>query len=476
MKDTVTANPGSFRDPSNKVYCVEASGSNRILRGIDAASLQNFQKLQDQSFFQKALKRGWVVETTLLANDDPDAARIIAQDKWASVLEHSEIPFISYSYEWSFSMLKDAALLQLSLIEAALKAGWTMKDATSFNIQFISAQPVFIDIPSYEPRVPGEPWGGYRQFCSLFLIPLMLRTHLNINHLPLMRSYIDGIPATEAAKFFRGMSRLKKGVLGHVLMPARVENYIASQERDRAPAKSRKAGKQSDAMVIGLVQSLRRLVRSLKSPIRHTEWSQYEKTHSYEDADFEAKKTFVERHATSRNFGQVWDIGCNTGTFSRLCATTSDNVISVDGDHDAIEKLYLQEAASPSANILPLVMNLENISPSQGWAGEERPAFDKRTQPGLIVALALIHHVRFSSNIPNAMFLEWLRSFDCNVIIEFVDRSDEMVKKLLTNKKEQYSDYTLEAFESEVSSLFDIVDRQTLKGGDREIFMLSPKV
>ncbi|WP_420860647.1 hypothetical protein [Algirhabdus cladophorae] len=474
MSAAATPVAGSFRDPVNKVYALSKDGTTRILRGINADALQNFLSLQEQGFYQKAQSRGWVVKTDLLNAEDPDAAQIL-RDGWAGVLEHAEVPFVSYPYEWSFSMLKDAALLQLSLIEAALEEGWTMKDATPFNIQFISARPVFIDIPSYEPRVAGEPWVGYRQFCSMFLTPLLLKAHLNMDHLPLLRSYIDGIPPTEAAKFFRGLARLKKGVLSHILLPARVENAILSRERDRAPAKKRDAGKQSDAMVIGLVQSLRRLVRSLKSPITHTDWSQYDKTHSYEDADFQAKKAFVQKHASSQNFGHVWDIGCNTGTFSRLCAETADQVISVDGDHNAIEQLYLRETEQDTSNILPLVLNLANISPSQGWGGSERAAFDQRTKPGLVIALALIHHVRISSNIPNVMFLKWLHSLGSQVIIEFVNRSDEMVVKLLTNKKEQYHDYNITQFEAELAPLFDIVDRQPLKDGDREIFMLKPK-
>lgn len=466
--------PGSFRDPANKVYRVATKDSIRILRGVDDVSLANFHRLGECAFYQKAAKQGWIIKTDLVDDADPCAAEI-RQAGWAGVLEHAPVPFISYPYEWSFSMLKDAALLQLSLLESALKEGWTMKDATPYNIQFMSAKPVFIDLPSFEPWVRGEPWVGYRQFCTMFLTPLLIKAHLDIDHIPLLRSYLDGIPPIEAAKYFQGTSRFKKGVISHVLLPARVEKSISSRERDRAPAQKRQAVKQTDTMVIGLVQSLRRLVRALKSPIAHTDWSQYDKTHSYEDADFEAKRAFVEKHASSEKFGQIWDLGCNTGTFSRVCAQNAGLVISVDGDHDAVEQLYLHETEQEKSKILPLVMNLSNISPGQGWAGLERSAFDDRTKPGLVIALALIHHVRMSANIPTMMFLKWLRSLNSNVIIEFVLRSDEMVIKLLTNKSEKYEDYDIQRFEAEVAELFEVLDRKSLKGGDREIFMLRPK-
>jgi SAM-dependent methyltransferase len=472
------ANGGSFRDPVNQVYETgPASGKGkdtRIFRGLDAASLVIYRRLSGEPFFQKLVEEGHVIRTEQVKADNSVAKAVMA-DGWAGVLEHEPVPFVTYGYEWTFSMLKDAAQLQLHLIEKSLENGWTLKDATAYNIQWVGSRPVFIDIPSFEPWVKGEPWVGYRQFCSSFLIPLMLKAHLGVDYLPLIRSWIDGIPPSEAAKYFAGVSKFRRGVLSHIIFPAKVENSIAKRERDAAPAKQRTGRKQTKAMVLGLVQSLTRLTRKLTTEIEHTDWSQYDKTHSYQDDDFEAKKAFVLKHASAKTRDQVWDIGCNTGTFSRICSEFCKQVISVDGDHDAVEKLYLSEKTKQDSNILPLVMNLANISPAQGWAGRERLAFDQRKKPDLVLCLALVHHMRISSNIPNALFLEWLRSLDADVVIEFVNREDEMVVKLLTNKKEQYEDYNLDRFIAETQTFFHIKDRAPLKGGKREIFFLTPK-
>ncbi|MFT5505020.1 MAG: SAM-dependent methyltransferase, partial [Gammaproteobacteria bacterium] len=275
--------------------------------------------------------------------------------------------------------------------------------------------------------------------------------------------------------YFRGMKRFEKGVLSHVYFPASVENSIAKRERDDAPAQQRNPRRHSTAMVIGLVQSLARLVKKLTSEIKHTDWSQYDRTHSYQETDFDAKQAFVSMHATTIQRSCIWDIGCNTGTFSRLVSQNCDQVISLDGDHNAVEQLYLAEKQNQQSRILPLVMNLANLSPSQGWAGLERLAFDQRRKPDLVLCLALIHHVRISANIPNQLFLKWLRSLQAEVILEFVNREDEMVIKLLTNKKEQYDDYNLEQFVAEAGQLFTIADRQPLKAGKREIFYLKPR-
>lgn len=468
VASTPAADPGSFRDSDNKVYEFDR----RIVRGLSASAAAKFEKVSSQDFYKKLCSRGLLIDSVLLAPSDPVAKMVMAEG-WSAVYEHKRIPFISYSYEWSFSMLKDAALAHLLIIQQAMESGWTLKDATSFNIQWDGTKPVFIDIGSFEPWSEGEPWIGYRQFCSMFLIPLMLKAHLHFDPSMLLRSQLEGIPPLQAAKLFRGLSRLKRGVPSHITLPSSVEMRIAKQERDNAPAQAR-TRKHSRLMVIGLLDGLIRLVRSLKAEAQHSDWSNYALAHSYEDADFDAKVTFVTEAVAREHRDMVWDIGCNTGTFSNIAATNSNCVVSMDGDADAVEQLYLSRRGDEFSKILPMVVNLANISPNQGWGGFERKALDNREKPSLILCLALIHHMRLSANVPIPMFLKWLRSLNADVVIEFVNRHDEMFEKLLTNKSITYPDYTIDAFEASVRSMFLISSRLTIKGGKRELFLLTP--
>lgn len=473
----INANGGSFRDPSSRVYTVrsEKNSSFAVYRGVDSETLENFKKLEDEPFFKQLLDEKRVVKTKLCGPNDK-VAKTIAGDGWAGVLEHEPVSLISYSYEWPFAMLKRAALLHLRILTDALEAQWTVKDSTPFNIQFEGTSPIFIDIPSFVPWEEGEPWTAYRQFCCCFLTPLMMRSYLGVDHLPLSRSYLDGIPPIEAAKFFRGFSRFKRGVASHILLPARVEKRIESRERDSVPAKDRKQQKVSRQFVLALVESVTRLVKSLSVDIKHTDWSEYDKTHTYNDEEFQEKKSFVEEFVRAKKPSCVMDIGCNTGTFSKIAAQYADLVIAADGDHDAIQKLFLHESKhSTHNNIAPLVINLSNVSPNQGWSGNERSSFDSRVKPNGILVLALVHHIRISANIPMALFLDWLQSFDCDVVIEFVDRHDEMVIKLLQNKAEQYLDYSRDAFERDVKERFKLANSRELKGGKRIIYHIEPK-
>ena len=93
----------------------------------------------------------------------------------------------------------------------------------------------------------------------------------------------------------------------------------------------------------------------------------------------------------------------------------------------------------------------------------------------MALCLALIHHLRVSANVPVSLLVEWLRSLNATVIVEFIGRDDEMFATLAENKREDYADYTAENFQSEVERHFMIEDRMGLKGGKREMLLLEPK-
>ena len=459
------ADGGSFRDPAARVY---VSGDGRVFRGLGKEAASYLETLLSEPFFKQWMETGKVVRTSPAP---PEREREIVSQGWSRAFEHEAVPFVSYPYEWTFSMLKDAALLQLDLLAGAMSGGWTFKDATPYNIQWVGSRPVFIDTASIVPRERGEPWLAYRQFCMLFLYPLMLKSHLGIDFNPILRAELDGITPPKAAAYFRGWKAFLPSVILHVLFPAMAENRIARAERDGAEAKKRVAKPRSEVVAAGLVDGVRRVVEGLKSPVRHSDWSHYSDTHSYEDDELEKKTAFVRRHACRVRRKTVWDLGANTGVFSRVCSESADLVVALDSDVDAVERLYLSPGGD---NILPLVMNVANMSPGQGWAGKERKAFDMRGKPDLILGLALIHHLRVSAGLPVPLFLDWARSLECPMIVEFVGREDEMFVKMMANRKEKFEDYNQESFEKSLNERFKVSDSETLKGGKRKIYYVEP--
>ena len=453
--------PGSFRDRNNQVYYE----SGEVFRDISSGALDHWRALANEPFFRTFTEKGCVIGTEIVAEHC---------GRWAATLRHDRVPFISYPYEWPFGMLRDAALLHLDILAEAIKSGWILKDATAYNVQWIGHRPVFIDTTSFEPYKLGTPWFAYRQFCMMFLYPLLMKAYRDIDFAPILRSNLDGIEPVEAAKYFSRFDAIKRGVLMHVFLHAKMQKRGERAELTGAKGAER-TPQHSEAMILGTINSMRRLIQSLEVRGGQTAWSHYDQTHSYGDASFAEKATFVERNVSIRRHSMVWDLGCNTGTFSKICSPHADYVVAMDGDAVTIEKLYSRLHVREVANVLPLVMNLTNTSPAQGWMGRERKTVEERGKPDFVLCLALIHHMVISANIPLRSYIEWIRGLCGSAIIEFVGPEDEMTQKLLQNRVNQYADFNERNFLAIAGEMFTVRDSMALKGGRRTIYCLDPK-
>jgi SAM-dependent methyltransferase len=466
----MTPEPGSFRDSINQIFYHE----DEVFRSLNAEGLAHWSELSKSAFFSRLIKSGTVIGTE---TESRRSIRALLSSRWAEVLRHERIPFISYPYEWTFGMLKDAALLHLDVLEQALENGWTLKDGSAYNVQWRGHRPVFIDVSSFEPYQSGDSWRGYRQFCMMFIIPLLLKSHRDIQIASLCRSNLEGVDPGEAIKFISTRDLFRRGVFTHLYLHARLQVRAAHAEARGAVSTAPRTGwsiRQTNEMTLRMAQSLKRMVGKLERKGGDTAWSTYEKTHSYDESSFAEKQRFVEKHVRNKRWGLVYDLGCNTGTFARLCSKFADQVVAIDEDELAVDTLYQRLKSEKSGNVTPLVMQLSNVSPNQGWRGRERKSFETRAKPDLILCLALIHHMIISANIPMQDFLEWLRSFGAAVVLEFVGPDDEMTLRLLKNKRNAYPEYTQDKFESIVRSMFEITDSQPLKEGRRCIYFIQP--
>ena len=459
--------PGSFRDRNGRVFYLNGE----IYRAISQTALENWQTLEQTKFFQSFKESGRLAATerveSLPETDAPEPGN------WAGYLKHERINFISYPYEWSFGMLKDAALLTLDLLNAALKSNMILKDSSAFNVQFRGSQAVFIDIPSFEKLGPGEPWVGYLQFCRMFLYPLMLQAYKNIPYHTLLRGNIDGIEPAMINATMSARDRFRGGVLTHVYLQNKLQEKTVNS-RENLKDNIKRAGFRKE-LIQANVTGLHKLVSKLKFGPEVSEWGDYAENTSYNSEDHQKKKDFVGRAAASRSWKLVWDLGCNTGDFSRIASQNAELTVSMDGDHLAIERLYQKLKSEGNDKILPLVMNLADPSPDHGWRGLERRSLPGRGKPELTLCLALIHHIVISANIPLQEFLVYLRGLDTALVIEYVDKQDEMVRTLLANKEDIYSDYERDYFEARLKELFDIKEQMELKNGHRVMYFATPR-
>jgi SAM-dependent methyltransferase len=458
---------GSFRDWESRVFYENG----RVLRALSATGFEDWLAVSRSRFFADAVAAGKIIPTARV--EDVEVPGDVLADA-AAVLEHERVPFVSYPYEWPFSMLRDAALLQLDLLARALAEDLTVKDASAYNVQWRGARPVFVDVGSFEPLAPGEPWQGYRQFCMLFLNPLLVQAYKGLPYQPWLRGSLRGIPPADARAVMSFRDLFRRGVLAHVVLHARLERKHAASARD-VKRELRAAGFRKE-LIVANVRRLEKLVRRLDWDPGESEWSGYEATTSYSDADAERKDAFVRDIVHSRSWELVWDIGCNEGRHARIAAENARYVVALDGDAAVTDRFYRSLRDEAETTILPLVVDVTDPSPALGWHGVERRPLDARGRPELTVCLAVLHHVAITGNVPVPEFLAWLRELGTALVIEFPTRDDPRVARLLARKRRgAHPDYDREPFERALAERFDVERSEELAGGTRILYFGRPR-
>jgi hypothetical protein len=342
-----------------------------------------------------------------------------------------------------------------------------LKDASAYNIQFQAGRPVLIDTLSFARYREGEPWAAYHQFCQHFLAPLALMAYTDVRLSRLLREYIDGIPLDLASRLLPGRTRLKFGLLSHIHLHGRSQvRHAASGER---PFRRRGV---SLLALRGLIDSLDGAVRNLRWEPSGTEWAEYYDGTNYSNQSMESKRALVGEFLGQVRPGLVWDLGGNTGEFSRLAAERASLTVCFDADPAAVEKCYRREKKNKNSRVLPLLMDLTNPSPSLGWAGKERDSLVRRGPADLVMALALLHHLAISNNVPLPMIAEYFAALGKWLIVEFIPKEDSQVRRLLATREDIFPDYTLDEFERVFASRYSILDKSSVKGSQRVLFLM----
>lgn len=455
---------GSCRDRSSSVLHHEAE----IYRALRAPAVPGWQKLRDSRLFARRTADGSLVETREVPMQDLGAA---VPPGCEVLLHHRRIPFVSYPYEWCFSMLKDAARLTLDLLIEALDEKMTLRDATPYNVQWQGTQGVFIDTPSFGEGQPGV-WMGYSQFCQLFLYPLMLQAYRDVDFRPLLRGSLDGIPPDQCRAMMSSRDLVRPGVLMHVHLHASLQSRPATSGTDLRQEIA-DAGFHEELLKAN-ARKMRRLVERLQWRRGRTAWSDYGTGESYDEQEQEQKAAFVRKAVASRSRRLVWDLGCNIGVYSRIAAENSDYVVAADADGLAIERLYHSLSQEECRKILPLVVNVADPPPALGWRGTERKSLPERGRPDLVLGLAVLHHICITANIRVPEFLGWVADLGADLVIEFPTRQDAMVQSLLVHREDLYGDYDLAPFEAALKARFQVLERQELCQGRRILYYARP--
>jgi ribosomal protein L11 methylase PrmA len=440
----VSAVPGSFRDPAGRLF----KKNGVFYRTVNPMAAADFDFVRGTQFYQRAVGEGTVIEARTVDKDvlGKEAANA------CYVLEHPELPFVSYPYEWSFPALKSAALLHLDLHLRALEEGITLSDASAYNVQFIGARPIFIDILSFRPYRSGEFWVGHRQFCEQFLNPLLLRVVAGIPHNAWYRGMQEGISAGELRRLLPFWRMLSPNLFTHVVLQDFLQRTTAARANVNFTFLQ-----QAQLPLPRFKRILRRLrdwIATLKTVSRGaTVWQGYDVANSYGPQEAERKRGFIKEFVEKVRPRQVWDIGCNRGDYAVVALKNGARyVVGFDFDQGALE-LAFTRASKEQLNFLPLFLDTANPSPSQGWAQQERYGLKERANADALLALAVLHHLVIGRNVPLPEVVCWLVGLAPQGVIEFVPKEDPKVQELLQLRQDIFLDYTEENFLTAVRSL-----------------------
>ncbi len=451
----------SFRDPSGYLFTRQGV----LYRQINQSYVKGYDKFMTSGLYDELVKRGYMVahkEVDLKADDPALAYRIIQPDL---------VPFITYPYEWSFSQLKDAALLTLEMNKIALSKGMILKDASAYNIQFVDGKPILIDTLSFDVYHKGKAWDGYKQFCQHFLAPLALAAHVDIRFIQMSKNYIDGIPLDLASKLLPAKTRFGlSGLNVHIHIQASLQRQYADKQTIQ-----NNAALLPKESLLNLLDGLIKTVQKLTWQPKGTEWGEYYSATNYSDESLRLKGELVGKFIETCRPASVWDLGANNGLFSREASKRGIFTVASDIDPAAVEKNYLTIRAQDEKNLLPMVLDLTNPSPAIGWANNERDSFSQRGPVDMVLALALIHHLAISNNLPLASIADYLAGIAKWVVIEFVPKSDSQVQRLLSTRKDIFPNYSEEGFELAFKDQFTITKKEKLSGSERTLYLLKKK-
>jgi ribosomal protein L11 methylase PrmA len=462
---------GSFRDPAGYVF----SQGRDIFRTVNAIAFEDFRKVRASGVVEEMVNRGLLIPSEVIELDASDRGTFVGArgEIPEIVIRHPKVPFISYPYEWTFEQLKDAALAHLDLQIRCLEYGVALSDASPFNMQFFEGRFRHIDILSLKPYVEGEPWRGYNQFCRMFLAPLLVEAWSGISFQPMLRGQIDGLDLHDVSRMLP-KSKLWSSInaLLHISFQSKVLARASSTNSNSANPRKVSLPKPRFKT---LLLELNSWISSLHSGRnRHSYWSEYAVDNTYTSETRRTKLDFIRDWASKVQGGMIWDIGGNTGEFSKA-ALDAGAALSIifDSDIDSLEKAYAE--AKRGTPILPLLVDLANPSPQQGWNQRERAGLNERSRPDGLIALAVIHHLAIGKNLPLQEVVHWLVDAAPEGVIEFVPKTDPMIVEMLFDREDIFIDYDESHFLAYLSEKAEITRSTRLPDNGRFIVSYSRK-
>jgi hypothetical protein len=285
----------------------------------------------------------------------------------------------------------------------------------------------------------------------------------------MLRDHLDGVPLDLGSALLPRSTWLRPGMLFHIHLHAKAQTRYA----DAKVTAATKGRTISRSAVLTLVQSLRSAVEGCRWQPSGTEWADYTSDNNYTSGAAAAKRGLVLELLQGAAPATVWDVGANTGEYSRAAREVAASVVAFDVDPAAVERNYRRVRETGETGILPLLLDLTNPSPAQGWAHRERLSLEQRGPADLVMALALVHHLAIAHNLPLPKVAEFFGRLGRRLVIEFVPKGDSQVERLLRNRPDIFSEYNQEGFERAFADVFTIDAKRAIAESERTLYLMT---
>lgn len=458
----------SFRDPAGCCWLSEG----RVYRSLKIAASVAMDAFLASPVAIRFVSEKRLVRTRKLTPVERESCRNTVEED--VIYEHERLPFQNFPYEWPPEMLHAAGLLTAELAVTALSDGYGLKDATPYNVLFRGSEPVFIDVPSFERRVPGDPvWKPYAQFVRTFFLPLLANRTWGLPLADIFVNHRDGLEPEAIYRWCNPFRRLMSPFFGCVTLPTwlsgKGDQAVVCRER-RLPDED-KARFILEMMLKGLSTTLAKV-----KPVHGnaSTWSDYMATHSYQDVDFKQKESFVAAALGEAKPIRVLDIGANTGHFSVLAAATGASVVAIDADVRCVGGIW-KHAREQKLDILPLVVDFARPSPALGWRNRECLSFIDRARGAfdVVLMLAVLHHLLVTERVPLDEVLSLTAELTTSyALLEFVAPEDPMFRHIARGRDHLHASLDTAVFEQACQKHFEIVRSTRVGRGHRWLYWL----